>query len=265
MMKHIIDWYVKVHTGNINQFYSILTVSLILTVYALTIRAQGTREFPDTYCENETGKEIKDASRNLNSVYLEYSQEKNTTLIFKIYNTTNDTKYLFSSYFHPSYYSAKCIHRLNSDDKSYKISFIPIVPFLGTRTEHVKILSSEKICKPFQMRYNFIKLLPNTFYELKIEREYLFKGISLKSQVTKDFDVKDLDKFDTQYIFPPCDINRLDESYDLVFEFGMYSDVNLLCDEFAYYTKEFDFNKQAKSFQVLSTKVKLSEFYDLLK
>ena len=69
-------------------------------------------------------------------------KEINDTLIISFINTGNDTLQLFSTYFEKPYIFSKVLHKVDTKNKVYKISFLPALPISmdcarGSREYHV--------------------------------------------------------------------------------------------------------------------------------
>jgi len=175
-----------------------------------------------------------------------------------IINASEDTLYLFNSYLHDSYTASKFLHKVDVQDSIYKISFLPILPYLGVKTSDVINLSENKISTPFQILYDFIVLPPQTYYEAKIRLATLFKHLNEKENAVTDYNAYSLNKYDRKTKFSFVTVSSL-IGYQIKVEFAYYKNVSLLCNQNAYYTNEFDFNKQAKSFKILSLPITIKK------
>jgi len=196
------------------------------------------------------------------SLYTMYSEEV-TGLVVTIINTTKDTLYVFNSYLQPSLLSSKYLHRINSKDKLYKISFLPLVPYMFTK--YSDVITDEPIVGNHQIVYDFFKLLPSTSQEIKMSYDNLFKRKGSAKNVSMDYDVKTLHKYSKGLPQKFCTAGKLKGKYNLQIEFAVYKSVSLLCEESAYYVQEQAFEKQSKDFKILTASVEMNSYkYPLL-
>jgi hypothetical protein len=110
-----------------------------------------------------------------------------------------------------------------------------------------------------QILYNFIKMSPQTYYDMELQYDQLFKNVSQKDNVTCDFKAEEKNKFDG-IKFKSLSVNKLTGKYSLFFDLAVYDQVDLLCEQSAYYLKEFEFDKQAKSFHTLRVPVEIQNY-----
>jgi len=232
---------------------------MVTKIFKLILIAQLTLVVPSVaqtkhlngYCENvEAAKIDKSKGEFLSdSLYASYS-ESAKGVVLRVVNTTNKPVYLFSSYFPEIFHSSKYIHRVNKKEKSYLISFLPLIPYLSTKPTDKMILGSDQLISKGQVLYNFIKMSPQTYYDIELQYDELFKNISQKDNLTCDFKAEAKSKFD-EIKFKDLSVNKLAGKYSLFFDLAVYDKVDLLCEQSAYYLKEFEFDKQAKSFRTL--------------
>ena len=211
------------------------------------------------YCENIEGIKIVDSDGFVSdSIYVSYS-ENASGIDFRIINTTNKTVYLLSSYFPELYHPSEYLHRVNEKDQIYKVSFLPLLPYLSTVSTDKLILGSNRVISKGQVLYDFIKLTPQTYHELSISYDVLFKNIGDKNSLICDYDPNENSKFG-KIKFKYSNADKLKGKYKLHFEFAIYDQVDLLCEKSAYYLKEFEFDERAKAFKRLSLPVELSNY-----
>jgi hypothetical protein len=91
------------------------------------------------------------SNRQTDSLYISYDENANG-LTFSVINTTEDTVYLFSSYLPALYHSSKYLHRIDKRSKVniYRISFLPLIPFLSTKPNDRLIVGSNRIVEKNQ-------------------------------------------------------------------------------------------------------------------
>jgi len=81
-------------------------------------------------------------------------KEINDTLIFSFINTGNDTLQLFSTYFSSPYIFSKVLHKIDAKQNIYKVSFLPILPYLsGYLTDKIVLTDVDKITMVGQNLY----------------------------------------------------------------------------------------------------------------
>lgn len=206
------------------------------------------------YCYNQMGKNIDFPTKKTDSLYLDYDTSSG---YIKIVNPTKDTLYLFSSYFTQELQSSKYLHEVDRKNRTYYISFVPIISNLATKRTDKIIIGEGSIAHKGQVLYDFIKLSPSTYYVLKINPNTLFKNSNASRNAVKSYNNQSLSKF-KEASFKTLTTSKLAGKYNLVFQFGVYTDVKVLCSESNYYLNEFEFDKQAKSFKTINLPVKFN-------
>ena len=204
-----------------------------------------------------------DKLRNLNNYYADslygVRTEDTAAITIAIINTTKDTLYLFNSYLQQQFLSSKYLHRIDLKKKSYKISFLPIVPYVFTKYADVISTTDEAIIGNHQIVYDFIKLLPNGSKTIEFKYSDIFKNRNESNNVSRDYNVKMLNK-DSGMPVEFYATGKLSVKYNFYFEFAVYRSVDLLCKQSAYYVQEYEFDKQSKSFEVLTIPVRMSKY-----
>ncbi|MEO9484967.1 MAG: hypothetical protein ABJG47_16015 [Ekhidna sp.] len=217
-------------------------------------------QLPRNYCSNpERGMSISQGENVLNDTILIRQREEVDRIIFQFYNTTSETVFLFSSYFEDLYYSSRHLHRVDTNSLEYKISFIPLNPFLKTiSSDRIKFVARDAVISN-QNLYDFIKIQPYSFFELEIPYRLLFKNID-----NEDSCVSVIDE-DQNTLFGNIDFQILDKKsvkskLDLQFEFAVYESVDFLCNRTAYWEASKEFEKQAMGLQKFIVPVQLEYF-----
>jgi len=227
-----------------------------LLLIILLCYSGGTAFSQHNYCVNEVGKTIDFLPKQTDSIYTVYASNGDTEII-KIINPTDHTIYLFKSYFREELQSSRYIHEVDEKSKTYYISFVPIVSYLATRLSDNIIIGENSIVHKGQVLYDFIKLEPNTYYDLMINYNTLFRRSKSTQNAVKSYDNKSLNKY-SGVNFKFLTTSKLNGKYHLVFEFALYDNVDVLCKELDYYLNEFEFDKNAKSYSVLAVPIKLN-------
>jgi hypothetical protein len=171
----------------------------------------------------------------------------------------------FNSYFQRQFLASKYLHRINLGSRSYKVSFLPIVPHVFTKYSDNVITTDEAIMSNHQIVYDFIKLSPKSSKVIEFKYSDLFENKNKMNNVSKDYNIKLLNKnSNTPTKFYTT--SKLSGKYNFSFEFAVYKSVSLLCKQAAYYMQEYAFDKQSINFKVLTLPVKVnSRDYLLLK
>lgn len=187
-------------------------------------------------------KQIDNSIKSNDSIFGTIKGE-GETIELCLYNKHTDTVYLLSSYFNEELIRSKYLHRINKKEKKYKVSFLPIRPFLGLKRPDVIVLGENRIIKQNQVLYSFIDLPPNTMLCLKLN----LKTDDVQEYV-KDVNLKKIGRYDKLRFKA---INKKPKGLTNHFEFAVYFNTSLLKDYNAYYLKEFEFNKQAQNYILL--------------
>ncbi|MBA4320538.1 MAG: hypothetical protein C0412_19235 [Flavobacterium sp.] len=146
---------------------------------------------------------------------------------FTFLNNTKDTLYLFSGYFDDYCPSSKYLHRINLDDKIYKISFVPLIPYVSFSLADRIILGDKRVISIGQVTYEFISLPPSEDVQLNIKSETIFSNDEKENNVIKDFELIDLNYRKLKRI-KYYTSKELKGEYKLFFEFAIYQDVSFV-------------------------------------
>jgi hypothetical protein len=214
----------------------------------------------DRYCVNAEATKI-DALKDEflpDSLYVSY-RESAEGLVLRVVNTKKRPMYLFSSYFSDVFHSSRYLHRVNKENKSYNISFLPLIPYLSTTLNDRRVIGENKLVVKDQNLYDFIKMSPWSYFDIEIKFEKLFKDIGRKDNIVGEFRTETKSKAG-QIKFKYLSVNKLKGKYNLFFDLAVYDQVDLLCEESAYFYKEFEFDKQAKSFHIVRVAVSIKNF-----
>lgn len=133
-------------------------------------------------CEN-----IKDEKQTYfysDSIFTVVEVVKPDSCIIKLYNTTNDTVYLFDSYLYDANYMSEYLHHYDKKEKKCILSLLPLVRYLDFKRSDLIVLGSNKVVSNFQVLYSFKPVYPHSCLP-----------ISLKKKV---FDTAYVKRFDSQ-------------------------------------------------------------------
>ena len=235
---------------------------ILLLLLSLAATAQSKRS---EYCSCKEASRLNDTANYYpDSLYAIYKDDT-SAIRLTIINTTKDTLYMFNSYLYEQFLGSKYLHRIDLNKKQYKVSLLPLVPYVYTKYSDVVVISDEAIIGNHQIVYDFFKLPPNSTQEIEFKYRDLFKNKNKSNNVSKDYNVKLLNK-NSKISKSFYTTSKLAGKYNLTFEFAVYKSVDLLCKQTAYYLQEYKIDKQSKNFKILSVPIKLSKYnYPLLR
>ena len=217
------------------------------------------------YCSFKEGEKLPGGiSHYPDSLYATY-KEDTVGMTVTIVNTTKDTLYIFDSYLHPQFLGSKYLHRIDLNSKRYKLSLLPIVPHVFTKYSDNAIVSDQAIIGNHQIVYDFIKLPPGCYKQMVFKFDDIFRYKDSNNNVSVDYNVKLLNK-NSKVPVKFFTTKGLTGKYDFFFEFAVYKKISLLCTQAAYYMEEYKFDKESKSFDVLTLRARINKyFYPLLR
>ncbi|MBR5908211.1 MAG: hypothetical protein IKZ50_07490 [Bacteroidales bacterium] len=203
-------------------------------------------------CKTTTNsnKKIKETAGYLKT-HIDYTVNYNKdSIIIDLFNNNSDTSYIFSSYYYDSLiskylYDAPLFHRYNAKQNVYKLSLLPILPFMSTRSTDRVVLKKElRVKTKGQILFDFITLPPHSRCQLTFEKDRVFSGVFIK-----DFEVEFISCYDHLLIddclITPCNT-------DLIYlELAIYKDVNKIYSSDFRYLSENDYDLYAKQYIVL--------------
>jgi len=204
-----------------------------------------------------------DAQTNqCDSFCVQFIGEKDDNFEFELINNTQDTLYLFDSYLFDrdnriigTYLDGKemqrsiYLHRFDKKTKQCKLSFLPLLPFLSVHYTNRLILGGNKLANKGQVLYHFRTIPPNSRNKIEISKSAFYTG----DYVNEVYPQK-ISKFEQTIKFRKSKHNRCS---NVVVEFALYKNIDLLMSEQAYYLDEYNFNEQALCYTVLSVSVDL--------
>jgi len=184
-------------------------------------------------------KNLEEPCTKEDRIYTE-AEIKYDFIEIRICNVLKDTLYLFDSYLNKEFTLSKYLHRIDKKDKQLKISFLPIIPFLGVRRPDVIVLGENRLIKQSQILYHFTMIPPNKTLYLKIDASIL-----TVNDFVKDVDLQEINRYE-DVKFKNAKNNL--EDLTTIFEFALYEKVNLLTNDESFYLDELNFNKQVTKY-----------------
>ncbi|OOQ58394.1 hypothetical protein [Mucilaginibacter pedocola] len=230
----------------------IITSVLLIVMFSLKTIVSSGQDSSHT-CSCSQSKELLVKPQGFPIKINALARKDSNYLILNVINNREDTFYLFDSYLKKDYYSSRHLHRIDTKKGIYKISFLPIIPFLTTELSDV--IKNDPLFKKGQITYHFTQLLPNSIFEIKIPIKELLRNSELLNNVIKDYDVRQLNKYSKSNYEEVFSNNLRNTLYKFQIELAVYRSVELLCKKGAYYYQEEEFDRQSKDFELLSVDI----------
>lgn len=178
-----------------------------------------------------------------NEVYAENLEKSSCTV--RIFNTTIDPVYLFSSYLYDDYFMSPYLHMYSKKEEVCTLSLLPLPYFLSfTRSDNL-ILEKSAVVNQHQLLYQFTKIPPAAYLDIFLP-ETCFDADYVKRYMAKDLSLHIRPKF-VKY-------NRRIKCPDKEILFAIYSNTEALNKE-CYYTNPSMFAKEIVNYNILSVMV----------
>lgn len=203
-----------------------------------------------------------DSTFQKDSLYVEFVGVINDEFVFEIVNNTKDSLYLFDSYLFDNekriistydgrvIQSSKYLHRYDKKTRQCKLSFLPLLPYLTAKySDRPLVVGENKVAYHGQVLYNFSLISPQSRLQIAICKEAIYQETYVKEIYPKKHS-----KFENRIkfskdLYPKCE--------NIVAEFAVYKNVNLLTSHESFLYDEYNFNKQGLSYMILSIIVNL--------
>ena len=162
-------------------------------------------------------------------IFTDYSLT-DRSIIFHFYNSSDDTLYLFSSYFQFNLKS-KYLNIIDNENKLYIRSFIPWVPYMYP-------VRFSRYTFP-QIAYFFIELVPHKTNDIAINIQSCFSEINKINNVVFKYNYDVMKKFlrDKKKLkkaiskIETASFSKINDHLNLEFQFALYNKINLLSGE----------------------------------
>lgn len=176
-----------------------------------------------------------------------YSNATNTGDYFeiKIANPSDDSLYLFDGYLSDADFGhivhSKYLHRIDAGLKEYKISFVPLIPYVSIEHSDRIVFGEDRVIRNGQVLYTFKTIPPRSVLKFKIKRSVL-----QSNEFVSDFDANKLSMMDR----PAFEVIRNPDlkGFRTMLEFALYRNISLLTDKKSFYYDKEEFIRQAQSF-----------------
>ena len=165
-------------------------------------------------------------------------------------NNSDDTVYVFSSYFDKELCRSVYLHRYAKKDKIYKLSFLPLLPYLSPNLSDNIILGPSKVISYSQIKFDFAPIAPNDNVDIYIPKEALVSK-SYMRDVCAEFKNKN-----ENFKWKKWKGERTDNIIHL--EFAIYTDISFAKPE-NYYFDEYGAAEKALDYSIVVFEIALNE------
>ena len=191
-------------------------------------------------------------------LYIRFIREIDNVFEFEMVNNTKDSLYLFDSYLFDKdkrivgayldgrdMQRSKYLHRYDKKTRQCKLSFLPLIPYLGLTYTDRLILGGNKVAHAGQVVYSFSCIPPLSTFSVLICKDAIYQKTYVKEIYPKK---PSFFKFNKD-LYPICE--------NIVIEFAVYKDIDLLTSINSYYFDGYNFSKQTLSYRIISVVVDL--------
>ena len=165
------------------------------------------------------------------------------------FNPTKNTLYVFASYFEERFYKSKYLNRINKKTNEIKLSFLPLLNNLSTSKSDRILPGSNAIITRGQLKYKFIVLPPNTYFEREFSIDY-----STPIRFSKDFNLSRLNMSDTLNFKDRKKCSKTD-FFKKIIEFALYRNIKNLCNGNYFFNNPQEYNNVAKGYKVYKLEI----------
>ena len=177
---------------------------------------------------------------------------------FVLHNNTGQSLWLFDSYLDPKYgdvlFQSPYLHRVEKKTNRFKLSFIPITPWLSLNYSDRIVRNRETISYPGQVVYHFRKMAEKDSIEVSIPKKAFF---------CEEYVIdKPLAKF--HYYDPPRQVKfrtatRRPQQSSRTVEFALFQSLNGI-NENNYYYNWHIFDEAVKGYGVLAVTIDIDSW-----
>ncbi len=219
----------------------IFIISILLFAIHIGVKAQNENLTKDVICRKD-------------SLYVQFVGIINDKFEFEIINNTTDSVYLFDSYLFNKdkristlddreIQKSKYLHRYDKKIRQCKLSFLPLLPYLTLKYNNNVVFDGNKVAYYGQVLYNFSSIPPHSRFTIQIHKD----AICQKTYV-KEINLNKISKFSKIKFSRDLQV----QCQNIIVEFAVYKNINLLTSHKSFLYDEYNFNKQALSYKILS-------------
>ena len=223
----------------------ICIAALFLFVFLVHLSAQIKELNPNNYESVSTDR-----------LCLRLVNKSNDCMIFEFINKSDDSLYLFDCYLNEisilskeNLYDTKYLHRYDEKTKQCKISFLPLLPYLSVEYVDLTVIGEKRFVRKGQIIYHFSPIPPKGKLYISIPGTFFYS-----KKYVKDISLKSFSIFDKRIKFDDILKKECDQ---IIVEFAIYKNIDLLTSIDAYYLDEIRFNEQALSYEIFSILIDL--------
>ncbi|RZJ90226.1 MAG: hypothetical protein EOO20_08755 [Chryseobacterium sp.] len=225
---------------------------LVLITFLFEYNTLIAQDFKRTnYCQCEVkGKNLNRAINMEDIVYAVVDSLSSDHLYISFYNHTNDTVFLFKSYFDKDISTSDYLYRYDKTNKKLYSSFVPLLPYLSIKYSDRVIIQNREIEKN-QVVYDFFKIPPNQVFCFNLK----IKDFTKIKQAFQQFSPYSLSKFDNNVSLKKCMSIKDKANTKYILQLAYYKNIQTICDGKSYYLAELKFNEDAKSFIIIDAEI----------
>ena len=197
-----------------------------------------------------TGFGIIGKCASIDSIQLSYDRINTNEIRVTLYNNSNSIVYLFDSYIKDNIYKSKYLHRYNEQDSTYKLSLIPLLPYL--RVDYISQIYEKykdlNSCVSYgNVVYSFQAIKQHSSYSFTLNIQDVFTDCFIT-----DIDLREIDYLPPKNIFKNSQIVVPVDNNKIKLELAIYSNVDIITNLDAYRFDFYNYNNQVKDYRLLS-------------
>lgn len=181
-------------------------------------------------------------------------KEESDSVKFVLYNNTKQPFWLFDSYLDPKYgdvlFQSQYLHRFDRKTDQFKLSFLPITPWLSFRYSDLVVRNEKTISYPGQVIYHFRQMPGKDYIEIAIPKE----AFSCEEYVI-DKPLVEYHKYDLANRVKFRTTARSPQQPYRTVEFAVYQSLEGINENF-YYFNEGVFDDAVRGYDILSVTIR---------
>ncbi|OJV55762.1 MAG: hypothetical protein BGO31_16845 [Bacteroidetes bacterium 43-16] len=203
------------------------------------------------YCQCEVkGEKINRNNNKKDIVYAIVDSLSSDNLHVSFYNHTNDTVFLFKSYFDNDISTSEYLYRYDKTNRNLYLSFLPLLPYLSIKYSDRVVTQNRAVTKN-QVVYDFYKIPPNQVFCFNLK----IKDLANVKQAFQQLNPYSFSKFEDNISFKKCMALKGKTKTKYILQLAYYKNIQTICDGKSYYLDELKFNEEAKSFIIIDAEI----------
>lgn len=190
------------------------------------------------------------------ALFLNFEGVRNDSVNLRLCNMTTDTFYVFDSYLggeqlngYQAASESQFLHRYDNENKRFKLSFVPLLPYLSYNRSGLYLSSPDRVVKHMGVTYHFAELLPGAYFPIRISMQSFEE-----SDYYYDIDMKNITIADKEIKFHK--FARLRPKIVYV-ELAVYYSLNNICSGDDFYFNSWKFDRSIKKWIEVSIPIML--------